>query len=140
MQLSTKVLIGLGLGIFTGIFLGEQAAFLKIFGDIFIMVLQMVILPYIMFSIISGLGGLTVENALLLAKKGIWVFLVLWLLGLFMVMIMPMAFPDWEMASFPEVVYHQKRVALGKLVGATYRKSLLLNANIILYLLHSSVL
>lgn len=45
MQLSVKVLIGLGLGIIAGIFFGEQVAFLKIFGDIFILSLQMTVLP-----------------------------------------------------------------------------------------------
>jgi len=43
MQLSTKILIGLGLGIVAGIFFGESIAFLKVFGDIFILSLQMTV-------------------------------------------------------------------------------------------------
>jgi Na+/H+-dicarboxylate symporter len=100
MQLSTKILIGLGLGIVAGIFFGENIAFLKLFGDIFILSLQMTVLPYILASLISGLGGLSYANAKLLAKKCGWVILVLWLIGLLMVLLMPLAFPHWEMASF----------------------------------------
>jgi ABC-type amino acid transport substrate-binding protein len=48
MSLSTKVLIGLGLGIAAGIFFGETAAFLKVLGNVFILLLQMTVLPYVM--------------------------------------------------------------------------------------------
>jgi len=37
MHLSTKILIGLGGGILAGFFFGEYAAFLQVFGDIFIL-------------------------------------------------------------------------------------------------------
>jgi len=100
MHLSTKILIGLGLGIIAGIFFGETIAFLKTVGDVFILSLQMTVLPYIMISLISGLGSLSFENAKLLAKKCGWVILILWLIGLAMVLIMPLAFPSWQMASF----------------------------------------
>ncbi len=59
MSLSTKVLIGMGLGILAGIFFGEEVAFLKMPGDAFILLLQMTVLPYIMVSLITGLGGLS---------------------------------------------------------------------------------
>jgi Na+/H+-dicarboxylate symporter/ABC-type amino acid transport substrate-binding protein len=100
MQLSVKVLIGLGLGIVAGIFFGEYAASVKIFGDIFILSLQMTVLPYIMVSLITGLGELSFKTAAMLAKKCGWVILILWGIGIIMVLIMPMAFPKWEMASF----------------------------------------
>jgi Na+/H+-dicarboxylate symporter len=100
MQLSTKILISLGLGIVAGIFFGESIAFLKVFGDIFILSLQMTVLPYIMISLITGLGALSFENAKLLAKKCGWVILVLWGIGLIMVLVMPLAFPNWQIASF----------------------------------------
>src|SRR3982751_2670592 len=100
MHLSTRILIGLGLGIVAGIFFGESIAFLKIIGDVFILSLQMTVLPYIMISLISGLGGLSFENAKLLAKKCGWVILILWAIGLVMVLLMPLAFPSWQMASF----------------------------------------
>src|ERR1700754_3793718 len=100
MNLSTKIFIGLGLGIITGIFFGDQVALLKVIGDVFILSLQMTVMPYIVVSLISGLGGLSFANAKLLAKKCGGVLLVLWGIGLLMVVLITMAFPHWKAASF----------------------------------------
>ena len=56
LSLSTKVLLGVFLGILTGLFFGEDVAWLGIIGDIFIGLLQMTVLPYIMFSLIVNIG------------------------------------------------------------------------------------
>ena len=100
MSLSTKVLIGLGLGILSGIFFGEAVAFLKVVGDAFIQLLQMTVLPYVMVSLIVGLGGLSYQEAASLGRKCAVLLLLLWTLGLMMVLVMPLAFPKWETASF----------------------------------------
>lgn len=100
MSLSTKVLIGLGLGILAGVFLGEEAAFLKVLGDAFIQLLQMTVLPYMMVSLITGLGGLSYREAASLGRSCGLLLLVLWTMGLAMVLILPLAYPDWETASF----------------------------------------
>jgi Na+/H+-dicarboxylate symporter len=47
MSLSTQVLLGLVLGIATGLFFGEGAAAVQIVGDAFIRLLQMVVIPFI---------------------------------------------------------------------------------------------
>jgi Na+/H+-dicarboxylate symporter len=99
-SLSTKILIGLGSGILAGIFFGEEVAFLKMPGDAFILLMQMTVLPYIMVSLIIGLGGLSFHEAAVLARKGGLVLLLLWGIGLVMVLAMPLSFPNWEMASF----------------------------------------
>jgi Na+/H+-dicarboxylate symporter len=99
MSLATKVLIGMGLGICAGIFFGEQVAFLKIVGDAFVQLLQMTVLPYVMTSLIVGLGGLSYQQAAALARKCGVVLLLLWGIGLAMVLVMPLAFPDWQSAS-----------------------------------------
>jgi len=44
---STKILIGLLLGVFVGIFFGEDAAVLRVVADGFVKLLQMSVLPYI---------------------------------------------------------------------------------------------
>lgn len=100
MSLSTKILIGLGLGIFSGVFFGEKVAFLKMPGDAFILLLQMTVLPYIMVSLIAGLGGLSFHEAAALGRKCGLLLLLLWGIGLLMVLVMPLAFPKWEMATF----------------------------------------
>jgi Na+/H+-dicarboxylate symporter len=99
-SLSTNIFIGLALGVLAGIFLGEYCADLKIVGDIFIQLLQMAVLPYIVVSLIAGLGRLTFSEAASLARKCGLVLLILWSLCITMVLVMPIAFPEWQSASF----------------------------------------
>ena len=58
MKLWQQVLIGLILGIISGIVLGEQAAGLKIFGTIFINLIKMVIVPLIFFALLAGITSM----------------------------------------------------------------------------------
>ena len=68
-SLSTQIMIGMGLGFGAGIFFGEYCAFLQIIGNAFIKLLQITILPYIIVSMILGIGGLTADQAKLMVKK-----------------------------------------------------------------------
>lgn len=58
MKLWQQVLIGLILGIISGIVLGEKAAGLKIFGTIFINLIKMVIVPLIFFALLAGITSM----------------------------------------------------------------------------------
>jgi len=98
--LSGSILLGLLLGIFSGIFFGEYCAGLKIFGDAFIKLLQMSILPYIVVSLIVGIGRLSYQEAKVLAIKAGLLLLVFWGIALAVIFIMPLAFPSVENASF----------------------------------------
>jgi Na+/H+-dicarboxylate symporter len=73
---------------------------LKVPGDAFILLLQMTVLPHVMVSLIAGLGGLSFPEAASLGRKCGVLLLVLWGMGLAMVLVMPLAFPAWESASF----------------------------------------
>ena len=76
---------------------------MKIFGfvgEAFIQLLQMSVLPFVTFSLISGVGRLTYREAFSLAKKGGAFLLLLWAIALAMVTLIPLAFPNWESASF----------------------------------------
>lgn len=98
--LAEKVLIGLILGLVVGVFFGEMAGFLKIAGDGFIMLLQMTVIPYIMVSLITALGRLTIDDTKSLGLKAGGVLLVLWGIGLTVVLLTPLALPEWPSASF----------------------------------------
>jgi len=100
LSLSTMILIGLGLGIACGIFFGEYCSFLSIIGDAFIQLLQMTILPYIIASLILGIGGLSYKQAKILALRGGIVMLLFWAISFTMILLMPLSFPEWETASF----------------------------------------
>lgn len=58
MKLWQQVLIGLILGVLSGLFLGEKAIGLKIFGTIFISLVKMVIVPLIFFALLSGITSM----------------------------------------------------------------------------------
>ena len=100
MSLSAKIFTGLALGIAFGIFFGENLKFLGIVGEAFIQLLQMSVLPFVTFSLITGLGRLTYREALSLAKKCGGILLILWTVALIMVILIPLAFPNWDSASF----------------------------------------
>ncbi len=55
---SNQILIAMVLGIVAGFFLGEKGAVFAPLGDIFILLIKMVIIPLIFFSIISGAAAL----------------------------------------------------------------------------------
>ncbi|MHC4348933.1 MAG: cation:dicarboxylate symporter family transporter, partial [Planctomycetota bacterium] len=76
--LSGQILIGLLVGIATGIVLGDLCAGLKVLGDAFIALLQMTVLPYVMFALIANIGGLTWADARRLAARGGLLLLIFW--------------------------------------------------------------
>jgi len=98
--LSARIFLGLGLGIITGVFFGEQVGFLGVAGRAFILLLQMPVIPFVVASLIYGLGSLTYDQALSLAKKCGLILVILWAITIAMVAVLPLAFPEWESASF----------------------------------------
>ena len=99
-SLSTNILIGMFLGIACGIFFGEKVAFLQVAGNAFIKLLQMTILPYILVSLVNGIGGLTFNQAKELAKKGGVLLLLFWAIAFAMILLIPLSFPAWESSAF----------------------------------------
>ena len=53
-----QILIGLGLGIAAGLFLGERAAVFQFAADGLVRLRQMTVLPYVVVSLIVGIGSL----------------------------------------------------------------------------------
>jgi Na+/H+-dicarboxylate symporter/ABC-type amino acid transport substrate-binding protein len=99
-SLSTQILIGLGLGVFTGLFFGEAAGSLAIYGRAYVGLIQMSILPYMVVSLIAGIGHLSAAKARNLAVTGGLVLLASWVLAFAMVFILPLSFPAMEAGSF----------------------------------------
>jgi len=100
MSLSVQIFLGLGLGIATGIFLGDITAPLKLVGDGYVHLLQMAVLPYIIIALISGLGKLRYQEAVRLSLRVGSLLLLIWALTLAVVYILPLSFPVSESASF----------------------------------------
>jgi len=100
MSNSRRILVGLALGIATGLFLGEQAAWLQPLADGYVKLLQMTVLPVITVSIISGLGGLTYAQARILALRAGGVMVLLWLVALMVAFLFPLMLRPMATASF----------------------------------------
>ena len=100
MSLSGRIMTGLALGIASGIFFGEPMGVLKVVGEVFIRLLQMTVLPYVMVSLIAGLGRLDYREARRLGLWGGGLLVGLWTIAFAMVAAMSLAFPDLESASF----------------------------------------
>ncbi len=109
-SLSTFILIGFVLGILCGLFFGEYCSFLEVIGGAFIGLLQMTVLPFVILSLIKGLGQLAYHEASSLAKKCGLLLLLLWSITFAVILIMPLAYPNWESASFFSTSAIQKRV------------------------------
>ena len=99
-SLSTQILIGLTLGLFIGLFLGEKASALAIVGRAYIGLIQMSILPYMVVSLMLGIGSLSYEKAGKLAITGGIVLVASWFLAFAIVFLMPLAFPSIKGGSF----------------------------------------
>ena len=100
LSLSMQVLIGLILGMLAGVVFGDLMAPLRDVGKAFVLLLQMSVLPYIALSLITGLGRLTYAQVKTLALKVGAVLLFSWGLALAAILVMPLAFPVWQSASF----------------------------------------
>jgi len=99
-SLPTQVLLGFVLGIAAGVFLGEMAGVFNFVGQAFIQLLQMTVMPYVVVSLVGGLGQLGARDASQLALKVGAFVLVFWVIGLVLVALMPLGFPDWESSTF----------------------------------------
>ena len=95
-----KVLLGLGLGVATGLFLGEAVAPLAVPANVFVRLLQMTVLPYVTLSITASLGSLTYAKARALVLGAGAVMAVLWLAAMIFAFLLPLSFPHIETSAF----------------------------------------
>jgi len=94
LNIGYQVLIAVIGGIATGIFLGPLVSVLQPVSMIYIMLLQMVVLPYICLSIIHGLGSLTPARAKELVKNGWLYWVLLWGLIFFVIFLFTSLIPQ----------------------------------------------
>jgi Na+/H+-dicarboxylate symporter len=94
------MMIAVSLGVACGLFFGEYCEILDGVGDAYVGLLQMTVLPYIVFSLIANIGRLSLEESKRLTITGLLILLVLWAIGLAAVWLLPLALPAWESGSF----------------------------------------
>jgi Na+/H+-dicarboxylate symporter/ABC-type amino acid transport substrate-binding protein len=99
-RLSRRILAGATAGILCGVFLGEFASVLEPIGGIYIALLQMVVFPFLVSSLLHGLGSMNPAMALRLLRRGLPVFLLAWAVVLLVLWIASLAIP----AARPPIV------------------------------------
>ena len=76
LKLWQQVVIGLILGVITGVALGKDAESLKIFGTIFFNLIKMVIVPLIFFALLSGITSMdSGHSATRIGIKGFFIYM-----------------------------------------------------------------
>lgn len=88
-------------GIGTGLFFGESAAVLKPFGQLYILLLEVAVYPYLICSLLHGLGSMQPGQALRLLKAAWPAYLGLWVLTFGVLWLLTLAIPEskalvWE--------------------------------------------
>jgi len=99
-SLSSRILTGMLLGVLTGLFFGEKAVHLQWIAEAWIRLMQMTVLPYVMMSLIAGLGQMNAPLAKRLAWVGGLLLLVFWAIAFIVISAMSMAFPEFQSAAF----------------------------------------
>jgi len=95
-----QVVLALFFGVLCGLFFGELTTYIKFIGDIYVGLIQMMVLPYIIISLIGGIGKLTVLQAKQIVKYAIIVLLMMWTVVGTILVLLPFALPDLTSASF----------------------------------------
>jgi len=91
--LPQRILIGAILGIAAGVMFGERTAVLQPIGEAYGAMLQIAVYPYLLCSLMYGLGRLTPVTARRLLQAGWLPFLFLWVLTLSSIWILAHAIP-----------------------------------------------
>jgi len=100
LSLSAQILVGLAIGILTGLFIGDSAEALQPLADIYIRLMQMTVLPYLITALVIAIGQLEAGEARRLALRGGILLLIVWVLTVLVLILMPMTFPVFDSASF----------------------------------------
>lgn len=117
LSLTSKIIISLILGTITGLLFGDYNHHFKIFGDAFIQLLQMAVLPYITVSLIAGIGSLTLDQAKSMALKVGGVIFTIWALTFVVILAFTWTFPLTVSAHFfsEALIEHKEEIDLLKL-------------------------
>lgn len=121
-RLPAFVLTAAFLGVLAGIVLGERTAILQPVGIAYAMMLESVVYPYLLSSLIGGLGGLAQVRAWRLFRASWSVYLALWVVAFAMILALGAAIP----ASPPPVA-----IVPGAHADAMPLVSLLIPSNIV---------
>ena len=99
-DLTLQIFLALAIGVFLGLFFGEEIIAIKWVGDVWIRLMQMAVLPYMTASLISGIGSMDSALARNMALRGGGLLLLFWLISAVIILAVPLAFPKWVDSAF----------------------------------------
>ena len=100
LNLTSWILVGFILGILTGLVFGSLCSVMKPFGEAFIKIWQITILPSVALSLIVGIGGLKRDTAKAIALKAFLLLILFWVICVVGYFSFQLAFPPRMEASF----------------------------------------
>jgi Na+/H+-dicarboxylate symporter/ABC-type amino acid transport substrate-binding protein len=100
MSLTSRIFAGFLLGIALGLLVGEYTRPLQVIGDIYVGLMQMTVLPYIVFSLIGNIGRLSLSQLRLLSGTALLIYLGLWSFAALTVLLISQTFPELQTARF----------------------------------------
>ncbi|HLY65941.1 MAG TPA: cation:dicarboxylase symporter family transporter, partial [Chloroflexota bacterium] len=103
-SLPVWILVGAIAGIAAGVALGDRTQILQPFGDAYARMLEMAVYPYILCSLLYGLGRLTPKTAWRLLSTGWCTYVFLWVVTLGSIWLLSLAIPP---APIPSVLTPQ---------------------------------
>ncbi len=115
-RLPIWVLIGAGLGIVVGLFFGDGAAVLLPFGKMYVRMMEIVVFPYIICSLLHGLGSLTTDKAGRLFRASWWVYLCLYGCVFLILYLLSLAIPAVPPPSYIDATTPHKDLGLMELL------------------------
>lgn len=99
-RLPLYVMIGAGLGIGAGVLFGDGATVLHPIGTAYVKLMQVVVFPYIICSLLHGLGRLAPDTAWRLFRRSWIVYLSVWGITFLVIFLMSLAIPPVPPPSF----------------------------------------
>ncbi len=100
LPLAARIIIAMLIGLAIGSYFKQVFPGVDFIASAFIMLLQMTALPYITCSLIYSIGSLQPDSSRSTSMFVLLSFLALLALMLFFILLVPIAFPNWESASF----------------------------------------
>lgn len=115
-RLPAWVLVGAVLGILVGIVFGEDAAVLEPIGMSYVLMMEIVVFPYIICTLLHGLGSLSPDTAWLLFRRGWMIYLAVWIITFAVIFLLSFAIPPVPPPSFIDANAQEKGLNLLQLL------------------------
>ena len=106
------VLIGGALGIGTGLFFGDAAAVLRPAGTTYVKLMEVVVFPYIICSLLHGIGRLTPDTAWRLFRSSWHIYALVWGVTLAVIYLLSFAIPSAPPPNFIDASLPEKGLGL----------------------------